>query len=121
MQVRRFDIYRARIQFGKCADPRPVLILRDPVSDPAAPKSALVLVAPLSSQWDLFNASTHFEINDQDPAFGATGLKRKSYIIASTPALVPVDRLEKRCGSLTGDLLQRFLFWLPNPPAGRRP
>ena len=114
MQIARFDIYRAKIQFGKSVDPRPCIVLREPTQDPDAPPGTLVvLVAPLSSQMDLYDPSRHFLLDDVDVDFAATGLRRKSYVIATAPAHVPVALLEKKYGALAGDLLVRFLFWLP--------
>jgi hypothetical protein len=111
--VSRFDIYRARLQVNQSTDRRPVLILEALKRDPKPPHTELVLVAPLSSQWDLYTASVHFEVSDKDPDFPATGLKRRSYIIGSMPILIPVTSLETRYGALTGDLRDRFYFWRP--------
>lgn len=119
MQATRFDIFRASVQFGKSTDPRPCIVLREPAPDPDALDSPVVLLAPISSQMDLYVPSQHFLIDERDDDFRATGLRRRSYIIATVPVFAPVSRLGKRLGALQGDLLARFMSWLPqNPPSG---
>lgn len=121
MQVSRYDIFRARVQFGKSTDPRPCIVLRGPTPDPDNVRAPVVLLAPLSSQMDLYEPANHFLLDKREADFEATGLSRSSYIITTVPAHVAVSNLGKRLGALQGDLLARFLSWLPQTPPADTP
>ena len=111
--VKRFEIYLAELQFRKSKDKRPVIILRPPIQSSDSPETELVQVAPISSQFDMFDRSKHFVIDDRDLSFEDTGLKHKSYIIANYPSHIDVNDLVKKKGRLAGDMLDQFRFWLP--------
>lgn len=69
-------------------------------------------VAPLSSQFDLFDNRADLEIQDSNAIeFGATGLKRRCYVIGGEVVIVRNSALLQELGSVTGFLDQRFRDW----------
>jgi hypothetical protein len=52
----------------------------------------------------------HFLIDSRSPDFPTTGLRRSSYVIGD-PVRVRVERLRRRIGELTGEMLAEFREW----------
>ena len=110
--MNQYDIYWAEIELQDSRDRRPVLILSPQWYIDEQPQDSL-LIAPVSAQMDLLDRRRHFLINNNDPDFPETHLKKGSYIALdySTP-------LRRECifgyvGCLDGDLVRRFKsFWL---------
>ena len=102
-------MYLARIPFRQSVDVRPWVVIGDPVPDPSSPERVLVTLAPVSSQCDL-QPLEHFPIDASSPDFGATGLRRSSYVVPY-PVRVSAERLERKIGELTGAMLAEFRDW----------
>lgn len=68
--------------------------------------------AALSSKMDLYRASEHFLIRQDDPDFPATGLETDSYVLGAPLFHADAGRVIAVQGALTGRLAQRFLDWI---------
>lgn len=75
-------------------------------------RSDAVVLAPCSSNFDLFQDGRDFPIYDDDPDFKATLLDRSTYVIADeeTP-WVERELVRKQYGRVTGNLARRFCDW----------
>lgn len=105
MIPQQFEIYSAEVRLGLCADARPCLVLFPPKADG-------VIVLPISSQGDLcLDPNIHFPLSPEHPDFKATGLKKKSYILAVREHVLKLPMFKRRCGLLTGELLAEFKKW----------
>jgi hypothetical protein len=65
----------------------------------------------ISSQLDLYDESTDFLIEDSNPAFGATGIRKTSYVTSTFVVDLDQSKLGRRMGTLSGDLLRSFEAW----------
>lgn len=68
-------------------------------------------VAPLSTQFDMYDCYNDFCIDSDDISFGSTGLNKSCYAIGSKLATIEVSQLVTRRGRLSGDMLNLFLEW----------
>ena len=99
------EFYLAKFRLKNCDDVRPCVVVE--ILEPDK-----ILVGPLSSQFVLFNSHEDFEIQDQATAeFGATGLRRRCYIIGAEVVKVNTSILIKRLGQMTGFLDVQFREW----------
>ena len=106
------EIYLAAIRLGNSEDLRPWVVVEGPVANPDNPDELLVVVVPCSTAFDLFDDCHDFMIRSTDPDFVTTGLRRDSFIICEYPVRVPVSRLERRLGRLSGQMLEDFKAWV---------
>jgi len=100
-----WDIWLVRVPLKDCEDYRPCLILEWRSAN-------RLLIAPLSSQYQLFRSAFHISISDADPSFPATGLKRASYVVGDELRELSLSRFKCRLGRLEGELLVRLKTWL---------
>ena len=98
------DVVLAKVRVGESDDYRPCVV----VSTEPAP---FVTLALCSSQLDLYGAGVDFPIRDDDPGFGATGLRRTSYVIDRPFVRVEAKVVRKTYGRLEGALGERFKEW----------
>jgi hypothetical protein len=98
-----FEIYEANMQFGKVAYRRPCVIVN-------RMKDGKVFAMAISSAMELCKGlPVHFTIDQTDPDFPGTGLKRTSYINLVDQYLMRPDELIRKRGHIEGDLLKRLL------------
>ncbi len=98
------DVVLAKVRVGESDDYRPCVV----DSAEAAPS---IVLAPCSSQLDLYRAGVDFLIRDDDPDFAATGLNRTSYVIDRPFVRVDAKVVRKTYGCLEGALAERFKEW----------
>ena len=98
------DVVLAAVRVGEVDYPRRCIVI-DVRSD-------AVVLAPCSSQFELYRDGCDFPIHDHDSDFPATGLAQSSYVIENeeTP-WVERGLVRKRYGRLTSDLARRFCEW----------
>ena len=104
MSPKPYEIYLIPVRLNESSDPRPCVVIYGPVS-------GMVEVLPISGQMDLFNRAEHFLLTMSHPDFAATGLSKSGYVLPRI-VNVPTAQLLKLKGSLKGDLLKDFIFWL---------
>jgi len=98
-------IFRAQLQFRKCTDLRPWIVI-----DVRGEKEAVVL--PISAQMDLYEGpGHHFLLDAAHPNFLETGLRRTCYIDDRFPVVVLMDQLVEYRGRLVGELATSFERW----------
>lgn len=99
------EIYLAQLQYNRCEDIRPCVVLE------LLPKD-LVKVGIISSAMDLYDDFTDFLIKSSYPDFKETGLVRSSYISGKLFQDVGIGRLRKKIGCLKGELEREFDNWV---------
>jgi hypothetical protein len=104
MNPSQFDIFLARLRFGKCNDVRPCLVLYPPQND-------TITVMAISSQETLFDFRSHLWIEPTHPDFRATALKRRSYFCGNEVDRILNSELGAKLGRLEGTLLAEFKDW----------
>lgn len=102
--MRPFQIYRMKIPFKGCLDPRPWLIIEE------RPNSVFACLPFSTKHYDVRDL---FEIRDTHPNFAATGLSRACFLICEQIQEVHRDRfvLDGRLqlkGQLEEELLVEF-------------
>ena len=111
--MRPLDVVVAvNLQVGRSGDRRPCIVVE------LRGESDMVL-APCSSQFDMFDPTCHCELPDWHSDFAATGLLRSSYAIDDFVER-PRSDVVRVLGRLEGELASRFLDWAglaPPPPA----
>jgi len=77
-----------------------------------------VLLAPCSSQFDMYDPALHFKFSDWQADFAATGFLRSSYAVDDFVER-PRDDVVKVIGHLEGEYADTFLDWAGlDPPSG---
>lgn len=104
MKLEQFDIFLARVQFEKCLDVRPCLIIYPPAG-------RSIKIVRLSSQMTLFDRGNHFRLDPSNPDFPGTGLRRESYICGDKVDTIASSQLRTKVGSLGGELRSEFVEW----------
>jgi len=67
---------------------------------------------PLSSALDLYDHTNHFLISEEEGNFKETGLKKTCYANGMEIHKTSVSALQKRIGSLKGNLARQFTDWI---------
>ncbi len=107
----QYDIYWAEVVLENSHDERPVLILSPQWYIEAQPDDDL-LIAPVSGQMDLLDRQRHFLIEENDPEFPDTHLKKSSYVAFDYVMLVRREFIHARIGYLEDSLRNRLkVFW----------
>ena len=103
-----YDIYWAHFPYGHSNDLRPCMIYE-------VLANGNYTVIPISSALDLFDRRDHFMLHKNHPDFPATGLRKESFLGVSRIRELRGDKLAKRLGVVTGQLLQDFKIWFGAP------
>lgn len=101
----RHDIYLVRWRFRLSFDVRPCIILEKLSNHEFK-------IALISAQLDLARQNFDFSITADHPDFGATGLKKFSFVLGDQIHDVPLEALGKRLGLLQSDLKHEFEEWI---------
>ena len=104
------SVVLAAVKVGYSEYPRPCGLL-------AIDEQNNGIVLPVSSQMDLYRPNIDFLLDDSHPDFKATGLPKKSYVIAIEALRVAPAKIRKTYGQLQGKLASDFLVWLSSSPS----
>jgi mRNA-degrading endonuclease toxin of MazEF toxin-antitoxin module len=111
MELNRFDVCLAELEWRDCRDRRPVVVLSPQWYMEERTRDA-VLVSLMSSALDLFDERRHLIVREDAPEFDATGLKRTSYVAVDYITYVERGELRRKLGSLTGELPRQMVSLL---------
>lgn len=100
-----FDVYTVKFVFRRSTDPRPCVLLNDPLN-------GRVTVAPISSADELFKPALHFRIDEKHEDFPATGLIKPSYVLGDEIREIDVSDLRRHAGEFQKGLLRSFVEWI---------
>lgn len=103
--VQLLDVYFLEIQFRKCNDPRPCIVIH-------LGNGKVAALALISSATGLARPGYDFEISDQHPDFAATGLDRTSYVVCDKIVDVEMSKLTEYVGRFENRLAVEFKKWL---------
>jgi hypothetical protein len=73
---------------------------------------AVLCVAAISAQVDLYLPGQHFLIPSDHPDFSNTGLDRTSYVIGAPLFDAKIEEVERVLGCLNGELAGSFEKWI---------
>jgi len=112
--VQSLDVVIAtNLQVGRSGDKRPCIVVE-------LRGDSHVVLAPCSSQFDMFDQTCHCQFPDWHSDFPATGFLRSSYAIDDFVER-PRDDVVKPLGRLEGELASRFLDWAGLDPPSSNP